>query len=111
MSILDNPWFIAYSVTAITFLAAVLLLVFCPRLEEIRTLKKQLKDARTKIERMSKQQTTAELEHVADMEQLRGDQAAAEQSAKNVAARVEQIKGINRQISEAADKIREGAAV
>lgn len=115
-SIFENPWFTAPVLVALIVIISVLLFVYMPRAEEIRQLKKRIARQAALINSMSKGQARAELEHVADMEQLRGDHALnvktieaeaqdAEQRAKNAEARTQQSEDLRRQIAEAADKL------
>ena len=115
-SILENPWFIAPLTMLIGIVAVLLLFVYCPRMDEIKRLEDRITELREKIDGMSKQQTAAELEHIADMEQMRGDHAKsvqlieteaqdAEQRAKDAEARTEQSEDLRRQIAAAADKM------
>lgn len=115
-SIFENPWFTAPVLVALVAVLLILLIVYMPRTREILDLQRQLSEARSKIDHMSKNQTRAELEHVADMEQLRGDHALdvrnieaeakdAETRAKNAEARTQQSEDLRRQIAEAADKL------
>lgn len=115
-SIFENPWFTAPVLVALIVIISVLLFVYMPRMEEIRQLKKRIARQAALINNMSKGQTRAELEHVADMEQLRGDHALdvrnieaeakdAETRAKNAEARTQQSEDLRRQIAEAADKL------
>lgn len=116
-SILENPWFIAATVTLLVLVALLLLLVFCPRADEIKRLKKRIAEQAAVIDKMSKEGTDAALEYVADLEQIRGAHAAdalafatelqgAEAREKSSEARAEQFKDLNRQIADAADKMK-----
>lgn len=115
-SIFENPWFTAPVLVALIVIISVLLFVYMPRMEEIRQLRKRIARQAALINSMSKDQTRAELEHVADLEQMRGDHALnvksieaeaqdAEQRAKNAEARTQQSEDLRRQIAEAADKL------
>lgn len=115
-SIFENPWFTAPVLIALVAVLLLLLIVYMPRTREILDLQRQLSEARSKIDHMSKNQARAELEHVADLEQLRGDHMLnvksieaeaqdAEQRAKNAEARTQQSEDLRRQIAEAADKL------
>lgn len=115
-SIFENPWFTAPALVTLIVIISVLLFVYMPRTKEILDLQRQLSEARSKIDHMSKNQTRAELEHFADLEQLRGDHMLnvksieaeaqdAEQRAKNAEARTQQSEDLRRQIAEAADKL------
>lgn len=115
-SIFENPWFTAPVLVALIIIISVLLFVYMPRMEEIRQLRKRIARQAALINSMSKGQARAELEHVADLEQLRGDHALnvksieaeaqdAEQRAKNAEARTQQSEDLRRQIAEAADKL------
>lgn len=115
-SIFENPWFTAPVLIALIVIISVLLFVYMPRAEEIQQLRKRIARQAAVINSMSKDQTRAELEHVADLEQMRGDHALnvksieaeaqdAEQRAKNAEARTQQSEDLRRQIAEAADKL------
>jgi len=115
-SIFENPWFTVPVLLALVVILGVLLFVYMPRMEEIRSLQRRIDKKDAIIDRMSKGQTQAELEHVADMEQLRGDHAAdalafatklqkAEEQKKDAEARTEQSEDLRRQIAGAADKL------
>lgn len=115
-SIFENPWFTAPVLVALIVIISVLLFVYMPRMEEIRSLQRRIDKKDAIIDRMSKGQTQAELEHVADLEQLRGDHMLnvksieaeaqdAELRAKNAEARTQQSEDLRRQIAEAADKL------
>ena len=115
-SIFDNPWFVAPALTLLVIVTVVLLFVYLPRADEIKRLKKRIRELREKVDSMSRQQTKAELEHVADMEQIRGDRAAdakefaeklqgAEEQKRTAEARTEQSEDLRRQIAEAAEKM------
>ena len=116
-SIFENPWFTVPVLLALVVILGVLLFVYMPRMEEIRSLQRRIDKKDAIIDRMSKGQTQAELEHVADMEQLRGDHAAdalafatklqkAEEQKKDAEARTEQSEDLRRQIAGAADKLK-----
>lgn len=115
-SIFENPWFTAPVLVALIVIISVLMFVYMPRMEEIRKLRERIARQAALINSMSKGQARAELEHVADLEQLRGDHAMnvktieaeaqdAEQRAKNAEARTQQSEDLRRQIAEAADKL------
>ena len=115
--IFENPWFTVPVLLALVVILGVLLFVYMPRMEEIRSLQRRIDKKDAIIDRMSKGQTQAELEHVADMEQLRGDHAAdalafatklqkAEEQKKDAEARTEQSEDLRRQIAGAADKLK-----
>lgn len=115
-SIFENPWFTAPVLVALIVIISVLLFVYMPRAEEIRQLKKRIARQAALINSMSKGQAQAELEHVADLEQLRSDHALnvksieaeaadAEARAQNAEARTQQSEDLRRQIAEAADKL------
>lgn len=116
-SIFENPWFTVPVLLALVVILGVLLFVYMPRMEEIRSLQRRIDKKDEIIDRMSKGQTQAELEHFADMEQIRGDHAAdalafatklqkAEEQKKDAEARTEQSEDLRRQIAGAADKLK-----
>ena len=105
---------------AVTFL--ILTLIYMPRIEEIMRLHKIIKTLRRTITRMSKEQTTAELEHIADIGYLSERALAAEKKKDQIAveyeekltkanARKSQSSNLRKQIAKAADKIRQEAVI
>lgn len=114
-------------VWAVIILAAIfagtfllLTLIYMPRAEEIMKLRKVNRELRKKIAEMSKQATTAELEHKADVGELseklleaegKQDRIAVEYNSKlhEANARTKQSEDLREQIARAADKMRGGA--
>lgn len=99
--VLKNPFFIAAALMIVFIVLPVLLFVYLPRAAEIASLQRQLAEKNDTIERMSKNQTRAELEHHADKTWLRQEILDARKEQGSAQARAVQQQSIADQIARA----------